>query len=502
MIQTAQHDQTAAEDLGPLGFAPLPHDLLRAAGVVLVCSGICDVIRPYFDPANLIMVYLSGVVYVSLRSRRVTSLATIGASILVFDLIHVPPRWSFKPTDPQYYFTFVVMLVVGLLITELAGRARRQAMVANSRARRTQALNALAMDLAAARTHHAIAQAVTHAVSASLGRASALLLARDTGRLPAEDAPDWLDMLQAQRVLAGDAVESSAVTCVALHSGEQRLGVVAVQCAPQAVSTEQRQLLDAFANQAALAVERALFEQRSAQAAVEAESERLRNTLLSGISHDFRTPLTTILGSATSLLEQDHAIEPDRRRALLQGLLGEARRMHALTSSLLDLTRMQEGAVKPRCEWCPADELVHEVVGAMGERLAAHRLRVDVGIELAVWCDPQLVEQALVNLLDNAVRYSPPGGEIAVRLCAVDGHWTLTVADQGPGLPVGRENEVFQKFYRAPGATSAGTGLGLALCAAIAKLHGGSIEARNEGGARFEMRFPQPELPPTALDTP
>lgn len=502
MIQRTHHEQDAAEDLGPLGFAPLPHDLLRAGGVVLVCSGICDVIRPYFDPANLIMVYLSGVVYVSLRSRRVTSLATIAASILIFDLIHVPPRWSFKPTDPQYYFTFVVMLVVGLLITELAGRARNQAMVANSRARRTQALNALAMDLAAARTQHAIAQAVTHAVSASLGRPSTLVLAGGNGRLPAEDAPDWLDLLQAQRVLAGDAVEASGVTCVALHSGTQPLGIVAVQCGAAEISAEQRQMLDAFANQAALAVERALFEQRSAQAAVEAESERLRNTLLSGISHDFRTPLTTIVGAATSLLEQDHAIEPERRRGLLHGLLGEARRMHALTSSLLDLTRMQEGAVKPRCEWCPADELVHEVIDAMGERLAAHRLRVEAHAELAVWCDPQLVEQALVNLLDNAVRYSPPGGEIVVRLAAADGHWTLNVADQGPGLPAGRENEVFQKFYRAPDASSGGTGLGLALCAAIAKLHGASIEARNDGGARFEMRFPQPDLSPAALDAP
>ena len=492
-------------DTGEPDLAPLSHDLLRAAGVVLVCSGICDVIKAYFDPASLIMVYLSGVVYVSLRSRRITAMATIVASILLFDLIFVAPRWSFKPTDAQYYFTFVVMMAVGLLITELAGRARMQAVVANARARRAQALNALAMELAAARTLDAIKQSVTHAVSASLLAPATLLLADRNGRLPSTPAPEWLDLPAAQRALAQEpepAGAAPATTCVALHSAGHALGVVAVRRAPEQVSTEQRQLLDAFSNQAALAVERALFEQRSAQAAVEAESERLRNTLLSGISHDFRTPLTTILGSATSLLEQDQAIEPERRRALLRGLLGEARRMHVLTSGLLDLTRMQEGAVQPRCEWCPADELVHEVVQAMGERLAAHRVRVDAGTDLAVWCDPQLVEQALLNLLDNAVRYCPPGSEIAVSLGAGGGRWWLTVADQGPGLPEGRENEVFQKFYRAPGAASSGTGLGLALCAAIAKLHGASIEARNDGGARFEIRFPQPDLSPAALDAP
>lgn len=241
---------------------------------------------------------------------------------------------------------------------------------------------------------------------------------------------------------------------------------------------------------------------RTAAAAVEARTERLRNTLLSGLSHDFRTPLTTIVGATTSLLEQGAALDEPHRRGLLESVLREAQRMHTMTSRLLDLTRLQEGAVQPRCEWCPGDELVEEVVRAMGPRLAGHRLDVRTDAEAVVWCDPTLVEQALVNLLDNAARHTPAGGTIAVSI-AVDGeHWTLTVQDSGPGVPVGEEERVFHNFYRAPGraASGEGTGLGLALCAAIARLHGGDIVVANAPGARFTMTLPQPRLPTESLE--
>jgi two-component system sensor histidine kinase KdpD len=281
------------------------------------------------------------------------------ASILAYDFVYVAPRWSFKPTDPQYYFTFAVMLAVGLLVGHLARRVRRQ-------------------DELVART------------------------------------------------------------------------------------------------------------------ALEAETERLRSTLLSSLSHDFRTPLTTILGSATSLLEQDAALDPGQRSALLHGVIAEAQRMHTLTSNLLDLTRMEEGAVSPRCEWCPGDELLDDARRVQGTRLAAHPLAARAAADAIIWCDPRLVGQALANLLDNAVRHTPPGTPVDVRIDTGPDWWTLTVADRGPGLPAGRERDVMKKFVRGP---DAGTGLGLAICAAIARVHGGTMDAVNRGGACFVLRFPQPPLP-------
>jgi K+-sensing histidine kinase KdpD len=342
--------------------------LLRVVTVVLAASLACELIQWYFDPANLILVYLTGVVYVALRSERWASLLAIAASILVFDWVFVPPRWSFKPTDPQYYFTFLVMAAMGLLISELTARAREQA--------------------------------------------------------------------------------------------------------------RQRQ-----------------------QAAVEAESERVRNTLLASLSHDFRTPLTTIVGASTTLIEQAQDLAPAQREALLRSVHAEAQRMHRITSGLLDLTRLQEGAVTPRCEWCPAADLVDEAARASGDRLAGRALRVSVPEDQTVWCDPLLVEQVLVNLLDNAVKHAPEGRQVWVRCGAGAGRWWVEVHDDGAGFPEGSQQEVFRRFRRAPGTQREGVGLGLAICAAITRLHGGQIEARNESGAVVRMSLPQPAMLPEALES-
>jgi two-component system sensor histidine kinase KdpD len=230
--------------------------------------------------------------------------------------------------------------------------------------------------------------------------------------------------------------------------------------------------------------------------ALDAETERLRSTLLTGISHDFRTPLTTIVGVASSLLEQDEAIDPARRKLMLDSVLAEAQRLHALMSDLLDLMRMEEGSVQPSCEWCPADELVGAARAALGARLVSHRLRVQPCGDTLVWCDARLLEQALVNLFDNAVRYTAAGSTIDVRIEPGAEQCRIVVADDGPGLPAGRERDVFLKFFRGRSEpTDGGTGMGLAICAAVARLHGGRIDARNDGGACFTLTLPQPATP-------
>ena len=451
---------------------------VTASVVLVLATLVCAAIERVFEPANLIAVYLTGVVYVALRCGRAAALITVIGSVVLFDLLFVAPRWSLKPADPQYFFTFAVMLLVGLVISHLVARTRQQAERVTERARRTQALNQLALQLAQARTGEEVAASVAATVALALGAQARLLHGASAG-LPVPTG--W--------------------HCVPLQATEGPLGVLAVRLAAgEPDSVEDRDLLDAIAHQAAVALERALFEQRSASAAVEAERERLRSTLLAGISHDFRTPLTTIVGSATSLLEQGHAIDAAHRDALLRGVLHEAERMHALTSDLLDLTRMEEGAVRPNPEWCPADELLDEARAALGPRLEGRRIDTDIDADAVVWCDARLLGQALVNLLDNAARHTPAAAAIRVAVAVQAGHWVLTVADEGPGFPAGQERELFKKFFRGwPEPRSRGTGLGLAICAAVAELHGGSISASNCGGARFEMRLPQPDDASTRL---
>ncbi len=493
------------------------HGWAYALAVVLVCTGICALMTPYFDLANLIMVYLAGVVYAALRFGQSASIVAVLSSVFLFDLIFVPPRWSLNPTNTQHVFTMIVMLLVGLLISRLVANARDQALVADERAAREHALNELAHQLALARSPEAVAAGLEVAVGSTFRASSALLLPDASGQLcdpagfcrnvgagshspetgvhsPVAAAQAVFDQGHTPNDTARAGTESGQTFYVPLRGVSRSLGVLAVHGVPGRFPVpHESDLLKAFASQAALALERSIFERKSADAAVEVETERLRSTLLSSISHDFRTPLTTIVGAATSLLRQDHLLDGDRRYALTQSILDESRRMHVLVSDLLDLTRMEEGGVQPVYEWCPADELIEEAIKTLGDRLLAHRLQTRVGADAVVWCDPRLMVQAMSNLLDNAVRYTPAGSTIVVEVEVAADCWQLSVSDNGPGLPVGHERDVFKKFYRGrPEPAGSGTGLGLAICAAVARLHQGSIEGVNHNGARIVLCLPQP----------
>jgi len=483
--------------------------LLLTAAVVLLCTALSALLERYVDVGTIDMVYLAGIVFVALRLGQTAAVLAVIGSLLMFDLIFVPPRWSLVPNETDFFFTFAVMLAIGLVVARLVAHARLQAQVAAARARRTQALNALARELVGAKSERDIAAALAASVRATFGAEARLLLPDDAGRLRAcDDAGERSDGdAAAQRLFergsdAGDAPGEHDGALLLLRGAAGPLAVLALRNWPgPGTEPEDRQLLDAFANQTALALERQLFDRRSARAVVEAEGERLRSTLLSGISHDLRTPLTTIIGAATSLRDQNGALDEARRARLVDGIVDEARRMHASMSDLLELTRLEEGAVQPACEWCPADELVGEVIEALGQRLRERHVRTLLAPEAIVWCDSRLVQQLLFNLLDNALRHTERGGQIEIRIETMAQQWRLVVSDDGCGLPVGHEADVFKKFFRAA-AEPAGsrTGLGLAICAAVARLHGGRIEAHNAGGACFTLTLPQPAAPLVPAD--
>lgn len=449
------------------GLRGLLQQAVLPVGTVAVCTAICAAISSWLHPINLLLIFLVGVVHVALRRGLAASVFTVLLSVAVYDWIFVAPRWSFKPTDPEYFFTFAVMLGVGLAVGRLAARSRDASLGSLAQANRAQALSLLAQNLAKARTPEEIGATLVVAVERSVPARAVLL------------SP-------------GEAVGEGAWV-FDLVAGGEALGRLRVSEVPEAQrSAENQHLLQAFADQAAVALERHHHERRSAEVAIEAETERVRNTLLAGISHDFRTPLTTIIGAATTVLTQGGQITTEQRDALARRVLEQAQRLQALTSDLLDLARLQDGAVRPQCEWCPAVDLLQEaatsVAAAFGERpLVTQASDADV-----VWCDTRLVTQALVNLLLNAAQHSPPQAPVHATVRVGEGRWTLTVRDQGPGLTPGREQAVFRKFHRDTDITH-GTGLGLAICEVVARLHGGGIAAHNDGGAVFEMWLPQPD---------
>lgn len=454
---------------------------------LLLCTVLCELIASRLHPINLILIYLVGVLYVALKRDLLSSVATLLGAILIFDWIFVAPRWSLKPTDPEYFFTFAIALCVGLAVSRLATRAREAAVEALAVADRAQSMSLLAQSLSTARTSDEIVRALSNAVARGVGATGQVLLVEGLSCETAgpSSPPSAVDALSFDLQAAGGSLGELRVT----HLPAQRQ------------TAEDRHLLQSLANQAALALDRLNADLRSRQAAIQAETERVRNTLLAAISHDFRTPLTAIIGAASAVMTQGRQITPEQHDSLLHHMLDQARRLQSLTSDLLDLARLQDGVVTPEQEWCPVGELVRDALAVTRGALQSHVVELQVVEDDVVWCDARLVTQAMSNLLLNATQHSPAGSRIVLAVQLHEEAWTLSVSDQGPGLPPGQEREVFSKFYRDPtAAAGTGTGLGLAICEVVARLHGGSIAARSEQGAVFEMRLPWPKANPPSME--
>jgi two-component system sensor histidine kinase KdpD len=264
---------------------------------------------------------------------------------------------------------------------------------------------------------------------------------------------------------------------------------------------DDRHFLDAFVRQAALAVERARLGEEARAAALRARGEELRSSLLSAVSHDLRTPLAAITGAASALRDAAEGLAPAERVELLDTIADEAERLERLLANLLDMTRLESGGVELRREWVPIEEIVGAALGRLERRLAGRAVATDLPEDLPlVAADPLLLEQLLVNLVENAVKYTPAGSPIELSAAVRDGALELAVADRGPGIPRAAESRVFEKFFRGAHPGVPGAGLGLSICRAIAEAHGGSLmaEDRPGGGAVLRLALPLGEGPPAA----
>jgi two-component system sensor histidine kinase KdpD len=266
-------------------------------------------------------------------------------------------------------------------------------------------------------------------------------------------------------------------------------------------SPDQLHQLETFGNQTALAIERAHLAEEAQQAQVRIETERLRNSLLSSVSHDLRTPLATITGAATTMLDSGAKLDTKTRQELLESVREEADRLNRLVQNLLEMTRLESGALQLRKEWHPLEEVIGAALSRLGKQLGDRRVDTQLPPDLPlVPIDDVLVEQVLVNLLDNAVKYTPSSSPIRILATSTGEAVTVEVADHGPGLPRGEEDKVFEKFYRA-GTGGHGAGLGLAIAQGIVKAHGGHIWAQNlpEGGVAFLFTLPLDGKPPASV---
>jgi two-component system, OmpR family, sensor histidine kinase KdpD len=491
-------------------------DYFRAMAVVLGCTGLNAILLRHLEPSNLVMIYLLGVVAVSLWLGRGPSIVAAILSVAVFDFFFVPPRWTFAVGDTQYVLTFLVMLLTGIVISTLTARVQFQAQSARRRERRTAALYAISRELAATPSREQIARiSARHVMSASDVRVAVLLpdqeqrlvsSGTDAGgfTLSAHDeaVAKWVfehGQIAGRSTATLPGSEGVYLPLPASRGSVGVLGVIPSDTA-QTLDIEQLHLLEAFAGLIALALERADLEAEADRIRLDIETERLRNSLLSAVSHDLRTPLSVITGAGSTLLDNDQSLDPEVRRELAASILDESERLNRLVANLLDMTRLQAGALELRKQWQPVEEVIGASLARLSRQLKDHPVTTHVVPELPFApLDDLLIQQVLVNLLENAARHTPAGTPVEISARPEGNSIVIEVADRGPGLPSGDPARLFEKFYRAGECkTRTGTGLGLAICRGIVQLHGGKIQAENRpgGGAVFRLSIPLEGKPP------
>jgi two-component system sensor histidine kinase KdpD len=456
--------------------------------------------------ADVVMIFLLGVVLVAMRLGYGPSLVAAVLSVVAFDVFFIPPYYSFTVYDLRHTVTFAVMFIVALVISNLTQRIRTQADAARDRERRTADLFAVSRELGGATSLESLAAIAASHVRSIFSSKVALLLRSPEGVLSAAVADFDLD--EKDREVAGwvfshgrpagattDTLSSSRALFVPLVAARGRAGVLAVLATPESRVSDpnERQLLETIARLVGSALERAELAEEARRAHLRAETEQLRNALLSSVSHDLRTPLAVITGSTSALLGEGAPKDEPARRELLRTAHDESLRLNRLVRNLLDMTRLEAGALVLNEEPQPIEEVVGAALERMEDRLRGRDVQTEIPADLPLApFDAVLVEQVLINLLENATKHTPPGSPVRVAARAQGDHLEVEIADRGPGVPQGDAERIFDKFYRAGDGKGGGAGLGLTICRGIVQAHGGRIwvEPRDGGGASFRFTLP------------
>jgi two-component system sensor histidine kinase KdpD len=476
--------------------------------------------------ADIVMVYMAAIVVVSMRWSMGPALVSAFLSVLAFDFFFIPPYGTLAVADLSHIATFAVMFLIAAVINGLTKRVRDQAESARQREIRTASLYALSRALAAAKTRQEILEAGTkHVQEVFGGRTAALVPSTSSGTakhvlgggLVSKVEGAWTyDVDEKERGVAEWVFEhgrsagagtstlpSAAALYLPLDGSDGRLGVLGLvpADASRLADEHDRQHLEAFIGQIAAAVDRARLGVDAHQAQLRVEAEQLRNSLLSSVSHDLRTPLAVITGTASTLA--DERLEPAVRKDLAETIVHEAERLNRLVRNLLDVTRLEAGALRIEKEWQPVEEVVGASLTALETVLGDRPVTTEVAPDLVAPFDAVLVQQVLVNLLENAVKYTSPESLITISARKNEDEVEIVVADRGPGLPGGEETRIFEKFYRAEKGKGGGAGLGLSICKGVVTAHGGRIwaQGREGGGAEFHFTLPAAGSPPP-LDLP
>lgn len=464
---------------------------------------------------NIALVFLTAVLVSAVFGGLGPSLFASVAAMLAYNFFFLPPLYTFTIAGPENIVALFFFAVAAVIVSNLTARVRAQAVAARARAKTTEELYRFSRKLAGVVAMDDLLWAASHQVAAMLKVPVVVLLPdgenlRVRAGYPPEDLLGEADVAAAKWTWrnnrpagrGADTLPGAKWLFLPMRTGRGAVGVIGVGAArPDALlSPDQRRLLDALIDQTALAIERVTLvedvERARLAARLAEEAERLRSALFTSISHDLRTPLASILGSATSLEGYGASLDEAARKVLVATIREEAERLNRFIANLLDMTRLEFGAVRPNVAPIDLAEIIGSVLERTARLLAGHQVAVDLSQDLPMLnLDPVLFEQALFNLLDNAAKYAPPGSLVTVRARSEQGGARLEIIDEGDGLPAEDLERVFDKFYRvqAQDRQRAGAGLGLSICRGFMQAMGGDIVAANRtdrSGAVFTLTLP------------
>jgi two-component system sensor histidine kinase KdpD len=481
---------------------------LWGIALVAVATVICAVVTPYISPTNLVVIYLLSTVVAAIFLGRGPAILASFLSVAAFDYFFVPPQLTLAVTDTEYILTFFGLLAVSLVISYLTAQVREQAEAAQRREAQTAALYALGHDLTATVGLEEVAKTIISHISQTFSREVAIFLP-ENGQLKLYDASQGLVIDEKELAvatwtfehgqLAGrgtDTLPEASMHYQPLKTTRGVIGVLGVKPVnPNSyMSPEQRRTLDAFVNQVALAIEGASLAEQARQTELLEATEKLQTALLNSISHDLRTPLVSITGALSSLDEASPALDDEVRRSLIETAREEAERLNRLVGNLLDITRLEAGAMRLHRVACDVQELIGSSLEQIGIPLKNRQVKVDIATKIPlVPLDFVLFSRVLVNVIDNALKYSPPEKPIDIKARISNQNLQISVADRGEGIPPEDLERIFDKFYRVQRPDNvSGTGLGLSISKGIVEAHGGSIRAENRrgGGVIFTVSLP------------
>jgi len=486
-------------------------------GIVALCTALSVIMFPYFDLTDIAMIYLLGIVITSTRTGRWPALAATLMSVAAFDFFSVPPYYTFAVSDIRFVVTFGVMFFVAYVITQLTLQIREQAEASRTRERSTAALYALSRKLARERKKESIFNVAAKHISDVFQSRIVFLILNEHGELVVSETRSgtfpvngkelsvarWVFDNRHAAGLGTDTLPAAKALYLPMIASTGAVGVVGVlpDNPKNGFDTEDIHFLESFVNQTAMAMERVILAKEAHEERLRAESQNVRNTFLSSVSHDLRSPLAVVSGAASTLLEKDTSLDQAARMELLRTIHEETDRLERIIRNVLNLTRLESGAIMVHKEWQPLEEIIGVILNRFADRLKERPLKLNMPPDLPIIpFDTLLMEQVLSNLMENAVRHTPTGTSVEITVTPQESAVMIEIADRGPGIPVHEEEAIFSKFTRSTN-TRMGAGIGLSICRVIIEAHGGRIwvENRSGGGAAFKFVIPIEGTPPAML---